>query len=86
MECCLTFLSPTRLWNSVQTKGGDGSEPESHSFGVHEGEREFKFLVTDRSGRKLDFQRATSLMYTIGLVFGKSEGSLHPPNSPSFGQ
>ncbi len=70
----------------MQTLGGDGAEPESNSFGVNQGQREFKFQVTDRSGRKLDFQRATSLMYTIGLVFGKSEGSLHPPNSLSFGQ
>ena len=70
----------------MQTLGDDGTEPEHHGFGVDEGQREFKFEVTDRSGRKLDFQRATSLMYTIGLVFGKSEGSLHPPNSPLFGQ
>ena len=69
----------------MQTLGGNGSEPASNHFALQTGQREFKFLVTDRSGRKLDFQRATSLMYTIGLVFGKSEGSLHPPNSQSFG-
>lgn len=73
------------MYIMLQTLGGNGAEPESKSFGFNTGKREFKFLVTDRSGRKLDFQRATSLMYTIGLVFGKSEGSLHPPNSPSLG-
>lgn len=46
-----------------------------------EEERVFKFYVTDRSGNKLDYQRATSLMYTMGLVFGKSEGPLVAPNS-----
>ena len=68
----------------MQTMGGQGREPESMGFGLHEGQREFSFLVTDRSGRKLDFQRATSLLYTMGLVFGKSEGPLIPPNSSMY--
>ena len=46
-----------------------------------DGARTFKFWVTDRSGKKLDYQRATSLVYTMGLVFGKAEGPLNAPNS-----
>jgi len=60
-----------------------GSGTDVVGFGSNEGQREFLFLVTDRSGRKLDYQRATSLMYTLGLVFGKAEGPLNPPSASS---
>ncbi len=65
----------------VQSGGLERSDVDG--FGSSEGEREFQFLVTDRSGRKLDYQRATSLMYTLGLVFGKAEGPLSPPSASS---
>lgn len=48
--------------------------------------RLFKFWVSDRHGDKLDYARATTLVYTLGLAFG---GNLHGPiNAPgsSFGQ
>eukprot|EP01026_Neomeris_dumetosa_P070932 TRINITY_DN712_c0_g1_i1.p2 TRINITY_DN712_c0_g1~~TRINITY_DN712_c0_g1_i1.p2 ORF type:complete len:293 (-),score=28.74 TRINITY_DN712_c0_g1_i1:321-1199(-) len=32
----------------------------------------FRFLVTDRDGKKLDYQRASSLLYTLSLVNGNN--------------
>ena len=63
---------------TTQDGQGNGKVPSQAPDG---GERFFKFWVTDRSGNKLDYQRATSLVYTMGLVFGKSEGPLTAPNS-----
>ncbi|KAK9821466.1 hypothetical protein WJX81_006037 [Elliptochloris bilobata] len=44
----------------------------------------FKFWVTDRQNAKLDYARATALLYTLGLVFGRSNGPLQPPNASKF--
>ena len=44
----------------------------------------FKFWVTDRQNAKLDYARATALLYTLGLVFGRSSGPLSPPNASKF--
>ena len=44
----------------------------------------FKFWVTDRQNAKLDYARATALLYTLGLVFGRSTGPLQPPNASKF--
>jgi len=44
----------------------------------------FKFWVTDRQNAKLDYARATALLYTLGLVFGRSTGPLAPPNASKF--
>lgn len=42
--------------------------------------RLFVFWVTDRRGNKLDFSRAQSLVYTMGLVLGSGNGPTTPPN------
>ena len=66
----------------MQAVGDEGTiGKEVDGLGQRKGERVFKFWVTDRQGKKLDYQRATSLVYTMGLVFGKTEGPLTAPNS-----
>lgn len=45
------------------------------------GRRLFKFWVTDRRGDKLDYPRCTALIYTMGLLIGKSNAPLRPPGS-----
>ncbi len=39
---------------------------------VHVGGSVFKFWVTDRQKSKLDYARATALLYTLNLVFGSA--------------
>jgi hypothetical protein len=40
----------------------------------------FKFWVTDRQKSKLDYARATALLYTLNLVFGSaSDARLRSP-------
>ena len=41
----------------------------------------FQFWVTDRQKCKLDYARASALVYTLGLVFKRNNGMLLPPNS-----
>ena len=46
--------------------------------------RLFKFSVTETNNNKLDFARATALIYTLNLALGLSTtGDLVPPNSTS---
>ena len=68
---------------SAQAVGDEGTigKEDTLGLGQRKGERVFKFWVTDRQGSKLDYQRATSLVYTMGLVFGRIEGPLTAPNS-----
>ena len=44
--------------------------------------RLFKFWVSDRHGEKLDYARATTLVYTMTLAFGGNlHGPIHAPGS-----
>ena len=43
--------------------------------------RIYKFWVTDRQKQKLDFARASSLLFTLGMVYGQSNGPLRAPNT-----
>ena len=43
------------------------------------GHRLFRFWVTDRRGNKLDYQRCTALLYTMGLLLGQAHAPLRPP-------
>lgn len=57
--------------------------PEIDAGFDHNKGRLFKFWVTDRHGEKLDYARATALVYTMGLAFGAhgAHGSTTAPNS-----
>ncbi|KAK9830186.1 hypothetical protein WJX72_010186 [[Myrmecia] bisecta] len=57
--------------------------PEMGEFNSAKG-RLFKFWVTDRHGNKLDFARATSLLYVLGIVAGEKNGSIQAPNRHSM--
>ncbi len=47
----------------------------------HIGSSVFKFWVTDRQKKKLDYARATALLYTLNLVFGgASDARLRTPS------
>lgn len=60
---------------------GDKDESRSDLEGEHvsadklDGPK-FKFWVTDRQKKKLDYARATALLYTLNLVFGTESGTL----------
>ncbi len=42
---------------------------------------QFKFWVTDRQGKQLDYARATALLFTLNLVFGgESDALMRTPN------
>jgi UTP:GlnB (protein PII) uridylyltransferase len=43
--------------------------------------RFFKFFVTDLNKHKLDYKQASSLIYTLALILGKSNSPLRPPGS-----
>lgn len=61
------------------TSGG-GTETDA-DFDPATGSRLFRFWVTDRRGDKLDYARCTALIYTMGLLLGKSNAPLRPPGS-----
>lgn len=42
----------------------------------HLGGPKFKFWVSDRHTQKLDYARATALLFTLNLVFGTEVGAL----------
>ncbi len=61
---------------------GTSDIPEDNTnFANGVGSRLFKFWVTDRRGDKLDYPRCTALIYTMGLLIGKSNAPLRPPGS-----
>lgn len=61
---------------------GTSDIPEDNTnFANGIGSRLFKFWVTDRRGDKLDYPRCTALIYTMGLLIGKSNAPLRPPGS-----
>lgn len=59
----------------------DCGAPEVSSDADLSAGRIYKFWVTDRQKNKLDFARASSLLYTLGLVYGQSNGPLRAPNT-----
>lgn len=69
------------VWYVLQgcTSGG-GTETDA-DFDPATGSRLFRFWVTDRRGDKLDYARCTALIYTMGLLLGKSNAPLRPPGS-----
>ncbi len=64
--------------------GKAGRMAEAPEIEVADKGAAFKFWVTDRQNAKLDYARATALLYTLGLVFGRSTGPLAPPNASKF--
>lgn len=60
---------------------GHGESEGDSSLVQGVGSRLFKFWVTDRRGDKLDYPRCTALIYTMGLLIGKSNAPLRPPGT-----
>ena len=58
-----------------------GGPEADNTFNHGTGSRLFKFWVTDRRGDKLDYPRCTALIYTMGLLLGRSNAPLRPPGS-----
>ena len=55
--------------------------PETDDKDFVTGRRLFRFWVTDRRGDKLDYQRCTALLYTMGLLLGQNRAPLRPPGT-----
>ncbi|KAL0033670.1 hypothetical protein WJX79_011130 [Trebouxia sp. C0005] len=62
-------------------QGASDIPEDNTNFANGIGSRLFKFWVTDRRGDKLDYPRCTALIYTMGLLIGKSNAPLRPPGS-----
>ena len=60
-------------------------KPETDpSYDHSQAGRLFQFSVTETNNSKLDFARATALIYTLNMALGLSTtGDLVPPNSTS---
>ena len=59
----------------------DCGGPEINDSNFVAGKRLFRFWVTDRRGDKLDYQRCTALLYTMGLLLGQNRAPLRPPGT-----
>lgn len=64
----------------VMLQGCTGG-PEIDDENFVAGRRLFRFWVTDRRGDKLDYQRCTALLYTMGLLLGQNRAPLRPPGA-----
>ena len=77
-EWCPTSGMPA----CTQGDKADSKKVKENGYDERAGSKEFKFWVTDRQGKKLDYARSTALLFTLNLVFGgESDALMRTPNA-----